>query len=62
MAIKAATAHIKVVIERLPVVNRQLADAKLQLDQLSKKLAESIAGDDAERAGAGTRASRRDDP
>jgi hypothetical protein len=28
-----------VAIERLRIVNRQLADAKLQLDQLCKKLA-----------------------
>jgi hypothetical protein len=37
-----------VAIERLRLVNRQLADAKLQLDQLCKKLAEPVAGDDGE--------------
>jgi transposase len=44
--VEAATAHIRVAIERLRLVNRQLADAKLQLDQLCKKLAEPVAGDD----------------
>src|SRR5262249_8405263 len=46
--IEAATAHIRVTIERLRVVNRQLNDAKLQLDRLCKNLAEPIAGDDGE--------------
>src|SRR5262245_40045187 len=46
--IEAATAHIRVGIERLRLVNRQLADAELRLDQLCKKLAEPVAGDDGE--------------
>src|SRR5499427_8769117 len=41
--IEAATAHIRVAIERLRLVNRQLADAELQLDRLCKKLAEPVA-------------------
>jgi transposase len=44
--IEAATAHIRVAVERLRLVNRQLADAELQLDRLCKKLAEPVAGDD----------------
>jgi transposase len=47
-SIEAATAHIRVAIERLRLVNRQLADARLQLDRLCKKLAEPIAGADGE--------------
>jgi len=46
--IEAATAHIRVTIERLRLVNRQLADVKLQLDRLCKKLAEPVAGNDGE--------------
>jgi transposase len=46
--IEAATAHIRVAIERLRLVNRQLADVKLQLDRLCKKLAEPVAGNDGE--------------
>jgi transposase len=46
--IEAASAHIRVTIERLRVVNRQLADAKLQLDRLCKKLAEPVAENDGE--------------
>src|SRR5262245_66127508 len=46
--IEAATAHIRVVIERLRLVNRQLADAGLRLDRLCKKLAEPVAGADGE--------------
>jgi transposase len=46
--IEAATAHIKMVIERLRVVNRQLADAELQLDRLCKKLAYPVTADDGE--------------
>jgi transposase len=45
---EAATAHIRVTIERLRVVNRQLDDAELQLDRLCKKLAEPVARDDGE--------------
>jgi hypothetical protein len=44
--IEAAIAHISVTIERLRLVNRQLTDAKLQLDRLCKKLAEPVVGDD----------------
>ena len=44
----AATAHIRTVIERLRLVNRQLVDAELQLERLCKKLAEPISGDDGE--------------
>src|SRR5262245_15105068 len=46
--IEAATAHIRVAIERLRLVNRQLADAELQLDRLCTKLAKPITGDDGE--------------
>jgi len=46
--IEAATAHIRVAVERLRLVNRQLADAELQLDRLCKKLAELVAGDEGE--------------
>jgi hypothetical protein len=46
--IEAATAHIRIAIERLRLVNRQLADAELQLDRLCKKLAEPVAGDNGE--------------
>ena len=46
--IEAATAHIRVAIERLRLVNRQLADADVQLGRLCKKLAEPVAGDDGE--------------
>jgi transposase len=45
---EAATAHIRVAIERLRLVNRQLAGAGLQLDRLLKKLAEPIPRDDGE--------------
>src|SRR6516165_7653628 len=43
--IEAATAHIRVALERLRLVNRQLADAEVQLDRLCKKLAEPVAND-----------------
>src|SRR5262245_58737250 len=46
--IEAATAHIRVGIERLRLVNRQLGDAGRQLDRLCKKLAEPVAGADGE--------------
>src|SRR5262245_2628516 len=46
--IEAATAHIRVAIERLRLVNRQLGEAGLQLDRLRKKLAEPVAGADGE--------------
>src|SRR5262245_13711694 len=46
--IEAATAHIRVAIERLRLVNRQLTHAEQQLDRLCKKLAEPVAGDDEE--------------
>jgi transposase len=45
---EAATAHIRVVVAQLRLVNRQLADAGLQLDRLCKKLAEPVAGKDGE--------------
>jgi transposase len=45
---EAATAHIRVAIERLRLVNRQLVGAGLQLDRLLKKLAEPIPRDDGE--------------
>src|SRR6516225_8689170 len=37
---EAATAHIRVAVQQLRLVNRQLANAELQLDGLCKKLAE----------------------
>jgi transposase len=46
--IEAASAHIRVAIERLRLVNSQQAEAELQLDRLCKKLAEPVAGDDGE--------------
>src|SRR5579864_7928340 len=39
---EAATAHIRVVVAQLRLVNRQLADAGLQLDSFCKKLAEPV--------------------
>jgi transposase len=45
---EAATAHIRLVIAQLRLLNRQLADVGLQLDRLCKKLAEPIAGDEGE--------------
>ena len=45
---EAATAHIRVAIEQLRLINRQLAGAGLQLDRLLKKLAEPVARDDGE--------------
>jgi hypothetical protein len=39
---EAAIAHIRVVIEQLRLVNRQLADAERQLDRFCKKLAEPV--------------------
>ena len=38
--VEAATAHVRVAIERLRLVNRQLEEAELKLDRLCKKLAE----------------------
>ena len=46
--IEAATAHIRMAAERLRLVNRQLADAEVQLERLCKKLAEPVARDDGE--------------
>ena len=40
--VEAATAHIRVLIERLRVVNRQLKDARRQLDRLCGLLAEPM--------------------
>ena len=45
---EAAKAHIRVAIEQLRLINRQLSGAGLQLDRLLKKLAEPLAGDDGE--------------
>jgi transposase len=45
---EAATAHIRVVVAQLRLINRQLADAGLQLDRLCKELAEPIAGAEGE--------------
>jgi transposase len=45
---EAASAHIGVVVAQLRLVNRQLADAGLQLDRLCKKLADPVAGSDGE--------------
>jgi hypothetical protein len=39
---EAAIAHIRVAIEQLRLVNRQLTDAERQLDRLCKKLAEPV--------------------
>jgi transposase len=46
--VEAATAHVRVAIERLRLVNRQLEEAELQLDRLCKKLAEPVTGEDGE--------------
>jgi transposase len=45
---EAATAHIRVLIEQLRVVNRQLAAAEQQLDRLCEKLAEPFGGEEGE--------------
>ena len=45
---EAATAHIRVAVERLRLVNRQLAHAEVQLDRLCKKLTEPVTRDDGE--------------
>lgn len=45
---EAATAHIRVTVQQLRLVNRQLANAELQLDRLCKKLAEPVDGDEGE--------------
>jgi len=46
---EAATAHIRVAVQQLRLVNRQLANAELQLDGLCKKLAEPVDGDEGEK-------------
>ena len=46
--IEAATAHIRSLIERIRIINSQLADARRQLDRLCKILSEPVAGDDGE--------------
>ena len=56
---EAATAHIRVAVERLRLINRQLADSELQLDRLCKKLAEPVAGVDGKNA-SGQRQEQRD--
>lgn len=48
--IEAATAHIRSLIERIRIINGQLADAQRQLDRLCKILSEPVAGDDGETA------------
>ena len=48
--IEAATAHIRVAIEQLRLINRQLAEAEQQLKRLCEKLAEPVAGEDGESA------------
>jgi transposase len=45
---EASTAHIRVLIEQLRLVNRQLAQAERQLDRLCKKLAEPVGGEQGE--------------
>jgi hypothetical protein len=44
--IEAATAHIRGVIERIRLINDQLADAGRQLDRICKKLSEPVAAAD----------------
>jgi transposase len=48
--IEAATARIRGLIERLRLINDQLADAGRQLDRLCKILSEPVAGEDGETA------------
>ena len=56
---EAATAHIRLVVAQLRLLNRQLADAGLQLDRLCKKLAEPVTGGDGENV-SGQRQEHRD--
>jgi transposase len=46
--IEAATAHIRVAVEQLRLINRQLAEAEQQLKRLCEKLAEPVAGEGGE--------------
>jgi transposase len=57
--IEAATAHIRVAVEQLRLINRQLADAERQLNRLCEKLAEPVAGEDGETS-PGQRSEQRD--
>ena len=47
-AAEAAAAHVRLVAERLVLVNRQLADTRRQLDRLVRELAEDAPTDDPE--------------
>src|SRR5262249_26294475 len=44
--IEAATTHIRVAIEQLRFIDRQITDAERQIDRLCEKLAEPVAGED----------------
>lgn len=44
--VEAATAHVRLLVERLALVNRQLQDAERQLDRLVHQLAEAAPADD----------------
>jgi len=46
--IEAAIAHIRSLIERIRIINGQLADAQRQLDRLCKKLCEPVADENGE--------------
>jgi transposase len=48
--IEATTARIRGLIERIRIINGQLADAQRQLDRLCKKLSEPVADEDGETA------------
>jgi transposase len=48
--IEAATARIRGLIERIRIINSQLADAARQLERLCKKLSEPVAEEDGETA------------
>ena len=43
---ETATAHVRLLVERLALVNRQLQDAERQLDRLVHQLAEAAPADD----------------
>ena len=61
---EAATTHVRLLVERLALVNRQLQDAERQLDRLVHQLAEAAPADDpdAPATDAADRAARRGDP
>jgi len=44
--VEAATTHVRLLVERLALVNRQLQDAERQLDRLVHQLAEAAPADD----------------